>query len=204
MKCLPIDERGFPVPWFVAFIDGKPDFRIIRPGGITRALNGQTCWLCGQPLGAYRAFVIGPMCTVNRVTSEPPSHLECAHFAVQACPFMLNPSMRRSQREKPPETIGPVGIHLDRNPGAMCIWITKVGRFRPEQVGHGVLISLHGEPVRVEWWARGRLATRAEVELSISGGLPELKRMAAMDGPDAERELALLYMAAMHRLPVAA
>ena len=28
---LPIDERGFPVPYFVAIVDGKPDHRIIDP-----------------------------------------------------------------------------------------------------------------------------------------------------------------------------
>jgi hypothetical protein len=24
---LPVDHRGYPVPWFVAWIDGKPEFR---------------------------------------------------------------------------------------------------------------------------------------------------------------------------------
>jgi len=30
---LPIDpDRGYPVPWFVAWVNGKPDFRVIGVG----------------------------------------------------------------------------------------------------------------------------------------------------------------------------
>ena len=27
---LPVDERGYPVPWFVAWRDGKPEFRAME------------------------------------------------------------------------------------------------------------------------------------------------------------------------------
>jgi hypothetical protein len=50
MTKLPIAESGFPVPWFVAFLDGKPDFRVIREGGIPDAYYKRLCWLgiCGR------------------------------------------------------------------------------------------------------------------------------------------------------------
>jgi hypothetical protein len=38
---LPTDKHHRPVPWFVAFIDGVPDFRVIRPGGIQIALAAE-------------------------------------------------------------------------------------------------------------------------------------------------------------------
>ena len=31
IAALPVDERGYPVPWFVAWIDGKPEFRCADP-----------------------------------------------------------------------------------------------------------------------------------------------------------------------------
>src|SRR5712691_10615834 len=73
---LPRNKVGYPVPWFAARIDGQPDFRVIRPGGIQIALRQKLCWTCGIPFLRQedRAFVIGPMCAVNRVSAEPPSH----------------------------------------------------------------------------------------------------------------------------------
>jgi hypothetical protein len=31
LQGLPIDERGYPVPWFVAWENGKPEFRAMDP-----------------------------------------------------------------------------------------------------------------------------------------------------------------------------
>src|SRR5258708_39459955 len=93
MARLPISPTGFPVPWFVAWVDGVPDFRVIGPDKIVQAVKRNLCWLCGQPKGIHHAFVIGPMCAINRTISEPSSHLECAQFAAVACPFLANPRM---------------------------------------------------------------------------------------------------------------
>jgi len=188
MRGLPVDHRGFPVPWFVWINDeGVPDFRVIRPGGIALAIKKRCCWICGHPLGKFLTFMIGPMCVINRVTSEPPSHSECAEFAARACPFMLRPKMRRNEHELPEKYVKPAGIHLDRNPGAVCEWITK--SFKPFRVSRpgahdGILLDI-GEPETVLWWAEGREATRAEVQASIDGGFPDLMALAERDGPDA-------------------
>src|SRR5262245_3833667 len=96
IRWLPIDARGFPVPWFVAwFKDGEqvepgvglPDFRVADANKMRSALKLRLCWVCGKRLGRHLAFTIGPMCAINRTMSEPPSHYECARFAAQACPF---------------------------------------------------------------------------------------------------------------------
>ena len=189
MRRLPIDERGFPVPWFVAFIEGKPDFRVVRPHGMVKAIQANTCWVCGQPLGIHLAFVIGPMCAVNRVTSEPPSHLECARFAAKACPFLANPRMARSPRAMPQGAIPPSDMftkHLERNPGVACLWITR--SFKPFRAPEDILLQV-GAPENVEWWAQGRAATAAEVRIAITSGLPFLREIAEQDGPDAIAEL---------------
>jgi hypothetical protein len=178
---LPLDHRGFPVPWFVAITDGVPDFRVIRPSGLRIAVAARTCWICGHKLGRHMAFVIGPMCAVNRINSEPPSHRECAEFAVRACPFMIRPRMKRNTVDLPKFYIEPAGVHLDRNPGVMCMWICN--RFTMFRVSNGVLLEL-GEPSSVSWWAEGREATAAEVKAALDSGLPTLQAMAESEGAE--------------------
>ncbi|WP_035692795.1 hypothetical protein [Bradyrhizobium elkanii] len=171
IKRLPVSATGYYVPWFVAWIDREPDFRVIGPGKLAQAVNRKLCWICGQPLGVYKAFPIGPMCAINRNISEPPSHWECAEYAVQACPFLANPRMRRNEKDLPSDHREPAGTMIRRNPGAIGIWVTK--QYSAVRCGDGVLFRL-GDPERVVWYRERRKATRAEVEESIETGLPEL------------------------------
>jgi hypothetical protein len=179
---LPIDERGYPVPKFVAFIDGKPDFRVARGGYAQQCRTGNLCWLCGERLGRYMAFVIGPMCAVNRVSSEPPSHLDCARFAVRACPFLAFPNRKRNEAELPDEGEEPGGVMLRRNPGVTLIWVTQ--HYQAFKANGGVLMKI-GEAVSTEWYCRGREARREEIMASIESGLPILRKLAEQEGPQA-------------------
>lgn len=181
MRGLPVDERGWLVPWFVAWIDGKPDHRVIDAGKRVQAMRFRRCWLCGEPLGTRGAFVLGPMCAVNRTNGEPPSHYDCARFAVQACPFLSQPRAKRNRDPLAdvPDTLPAPGCGLQRNPGAIGIWVTREWRpFRAYSGAPGWLVEI-GEPERVEWYCGGRPATRTEVEESIVSGLPLLAEQAA-------------------------
>lgn len=174
MANLPRDPNRprFVVPWFVEWIDGKPDFRVADSRKIPQAVRMNLCWLCGKPLGAYKAFVIGPMCAVNRVSAEPPSHLNCAEYAVKVCPFLTEPHMRRNEKNLPVGAVDPAGVMISRNPGAMVIWVAK--KYELMRVDNGVLFGL-GDPVDLYWFAEGRQATRSEVMASIESGLPILR-----------------------------
>jgi hypothetical protein len=187
MANLPRNKAGYVVPWFVAWFDGEPDFRVVRENGIGEALRYQKCWLCGQRLGANAAFVIGPMCAVNRVSAEPPSHRDCATYAARVCPFLANPSMVRRERNLPEHRVNPAGEMLMRNPGVALVWVSR--SWQPFRAPGGVLFDV-GEPTAVEWWAHGREATREEVLASIQSGLPALASVAREEGPEAEAELA--------------
>ena len=97
IRRLPVSPAGFPVPWFIQWFDGGkpcapgdgvPDFRVFDAGKLRLAIKARRCWVCGGQLGVHLAFVIGPMCSINRVISEPPSHRECAVFSATACPFL--------------------------------------------------------------------------------------------------------------------
>jgi hypothetical protein len=197
MSRRPISDQGYPVPWFVAEIDGQWDFRVIGPGKMYDAYHKRLCWLCGEKLGRHLCFVIGPMCSINRVNSEPPSHLECALYAAKACPFLSKPRMRRNEVELPD---GPAiaGQHLSHNPGAMAIWITK--SYAPFKVTGGTLFKL-GDPTNVLWYAEGRPATREEVMTAIHKGLPHLRHMAALEGTAAKQDLEVALLRVMTLLP---
>lgn len=181
MRGLPLDKHGRPVPWFVGYFDGEPDFRVVRENGLTDALRFKICWLCGAPLGKFVTFVIGPMCAVNRVSAEPGCHRECATYAAMACPFLANPTMQRRERGKPAHT-DPAGVMILRNPGVALVWTSRT--WSPFRVGTGLLFDV-GDPVETAWYAQGRPATRAEVLAAIDSGLPLLRSEAERSGDPA-------------------
>jgi hypothetical protein len=200
MQRLPRDKHGRVVPWFVAFVDGQPDHRVARGEAAEEALRFKLCWVCGGTLGANLTFVIGPMCVVNRVTAEPPSHRDCSFYSARVCPFLTTPRMRRRESGVPEEATNPGGMMIRRNPGAVAVYTTR--SFRVER-DDGRLFRL-GEPTEVVWLAEGRAATRSEVLESIETGLPLLREVAEGDGAAALAELERMTATALQLIPVVA
>lgn len=191
MTHLPIDDRGFPVPFFVAIIDGKPDHRIADPKAMKICVEQRRCWICGGQLGVFKAFLIGPMCAITRTISEPPSHRECATYAAIACPFLTRPHAHRREAGLPEARHHAPGNPIMRNPGAVCVWVTShFHLFRSTYGNAGWLFEL-GAPEETRWYAEGRQATRAEVDESIASGLPLLTSEVEKDtAPGAMADLA--------------
>ena len=182
IKSLPIDERGYPVPYFVEWIDGKPEFRIADSRKLILCVEKKLCWLCGQRLGTRFTFPVGPMCGINRISSEPPSHRECAEFGVRACPFLTMPKMIRREAGLPEGAHNPGGLMIRRNPGVTLLWHTR--DYKLVEAPPGFLFRM-GEPFETGWYAEGRPATRAEIDESVETGLPFL--LQAVDQEPAER-----------------
>jgi hypothetical protein len=208
---LPKDERGYPIPWFVAwFQDGvekgarvpgaKADFRVLGSGKRELAVKKRLCWICGEPLGVHQVFAIGPMCAVNRTTMEPPGHRACMEYSAIACPFLTVPARRRNEAGLDEIEHSVSGVMIKRNPGAIALWEST---YRPFKVDNGWLIRL-AEPYRVDWWTQGRLATRAEIEAALEAGYPELMNVAKDEGPEAVAALKIMREDAMRFLPAAA
>lgn len=205
---LPV-HRGYPVPWFVAWLNddgvgvdrgtGTPDFRVLAPGAIQEAHRFELCWICGVKRGSHKAFVVGPMCAVNRVSAEPPSHVECAEWSTRGCPFLTRPDMRRRESGLPADAVEGPGMMLLRNPGVALVWITRDYRVRPVE-GGGYLFAM-GDPERVLWVAEGRPATYAEVKASIDSGLPLLMDAAQQQGSIAVDRLMRQLDVAMELVP---
>jgi hypothetical protein len=194
----PRDERGYPVPFFVAMIRGadgieRPDFRVVDSAKFRTAVKARRCWVCGEPLGQWLAFAIGPMCAITRTTSEPPSHRECIEWSIRNCPFLANPQQGRDLRALPAETEAPAGVPLTRNAGVVCEWITRSFEiFTVPGPQRQPLITV-GAPESVSWWREGRPATRVEVEASIDNGLAPLLALAKSEGTFAVEALGKQY-----------
>jgi hypothetical protein len=215
MTRLPVDGRGYPVPWFVSWLDesgrcvprgqGTPDFRVVEADAVSDAIRFSLCWICGERMGAFKSFVIGPMCAVNRVSSEPPAHLECADFAARACPFLVKPHMNRRTAGLPSDVVAAAGCGLKRNPGVALVWTTKrvkvhvVRADRARGVGAGVLHRV-GDPEHVRWYCEARPATRGEVLASIESGLPSLRELALQEAGGVEA-LDRMLVSAMRLVP---
>jgi hypothetical protein len=196
---LPRDHRGFPVPWFVAWRDGAPYFPALDTPKWSRAIKHRLCWICGQPLGRVAVFPIGPMCIVNRITSEPGSHRDCAEYAVKVCPFLITPGMRRVPVERHgPLAVAPPGIHSTGNPGAVALWATR--EWSILQTFNGPLIEL-GEPALVTWWARGELASPEDAAAAFTQGAARLISVAEIEGEKAVVACVLQVIAARKLLP---
>lgn len=179
---LPVDDRGYPVPFFVSYVSGAPDFRVADARKLAICVKEKRCWLCGHPLGRNLAWVIGPMCAINRTSSEPPQHLDCADFAARACPFLVRPAAKRREANLPTDRIEAAGEGLKRNPGCALVWCAR--DFRTIRVdgsapgtSAGVLFQL-GEPTETRWYCQGRRASPAEVASSVYSGLPLLLKIA--------------------------
>lgn len=209
---LPRNKAGYPIPWFVdreigpdGTPDPEPDFRIADKDRMYGAITFRVCWVCGgslrnQTLGlaaTQYAYVIGPMCAVNRISSEPPAHRDCALYSATACPFLTTPSMRR-RPELPAEAVKPDGEMLLRNPGVALVWVTNTWRMVP---GHELWDV--NEPAELLWYCEGRPATWTEAFHAIESGMPELRAAADRDpnSQAAQAELAKQYGRALELLP---
>lgn len=190
MKRLPVSEKGFPIPYFAGEHNGKRDFRVITTEKMQQALDGDRCWICGERMGRFKAFVIGPMCGINRTISDPPSHRDCAIFAAKYCPFLSNPQAKRNMRDLPEDGQDAPGLGIKRNPGACAVWVTKSFKlFRAPCGGPGVLFEI-GEPEEILWFCEGRAAARAEVQKSIDTGIHHLREACEMEDTYFRRLLA--------------
>ena len=85
----------------------------------------------------------------------------------------------------PIDRVEAAGDGIKRNPGATAVWI-ETKQTRPFKAPGGYLFKL-GDPESVEWYANGRLATRAEVQHSIETGLPLLMEAVAKEPTAARR-----------------
>lgn len=98
LEHLPIDERGYPIPFFVGKINGKINFKYQDRKKMEACIQHRWCPICAKRLDKVFSYVItGPRGLKNRVVSDAPMHRLCAEFTLQACPHI---HFQKSERKE--------------------------------------------------------------------------------------------------------
>lgn len=113
---LPLDARGYPIPFFVMNRDGVLDFRVVDHDKVVRAAEQNQCFICGDKLGRHKFFAAGPKSMVVMQSSHGPSHKECVEYALKACPFILYPAHRRTAAMPDIPLKVDEGVQIERPP----------------------------------------------------------------------------------------
>lgn len=139
MKDLPLDDRGYPIPYFVPIVNGKPEFRYQDSNKREICLKRKFCSVCGNRLLDKQFwFISGPMGLMNRISSDAPMHEECARYSINVCPHLIYfKAERRSEdggdpnllRAKPSELFL---VHADKY--EVIVAERKYIKFRPKHI----------------------------------------------------------------------
>jgi hypothetical protein len=162
MKDLPLDPRGFPIPWFVHCEPGQtPDLRIASGEKREIGFRDDLCWVCGQPLGKFRVFLGGPQSVKHCCFSDWCCHEKCAIFSAMFCPF-VNGSMQRRREGGMESTVALPGQIPEPPPVYALLY--AVGKIVRSAHGHFLT-----RPGRVTWFHRGRMISDTEARLYCGG-----------------------------------
>jgi hypothetical protein len=175
MRKLPLHALGFPIPHFAASVGGAPDVRVVDELTLAACHERKLCWLCGERLGDYKAFIVSPMSAVNRISNEPPSHIDCAKFVARFCPFLMLPKTIRRSTSTPAGADAPRSVIGIGGRGVSLVWVTR--KYKVVRVGDTTLFDL-GDPWQTFWYARGQCATRDQVEEAFAAGLGPMYEVA--------------------------
>ena len=96
---LKTDERGYPIPFFVAYVNGVPDFRMLSEEKQIRCMEKKLCSVCGKKLFEYFYFITGPRGLENGTHSDPPMHRDCAEYSLKMCPHLYYQRATINDRE---------------------------------------------------------------------------------------------------------
>lgn len=130
---LKIDSRGYPIPYFVSYIDGKPEFRFLRPERLEMIIARKVCHICGKKLPTdYVYFLSGPMGPQNKISTDAPMHRLCAEFSLRACPHLYFQKAERRDNDV-------LAKHAEGNiydPGKpSTIYLVKADKIKPVMEG---------------------------------------------------------------------
>lgn len=98
MAKLKKDRRGYPIPAMVVVDDdGRPHFQINDERIRQKMIAEDRCPICAGKLARGRWFVGGPLSAFSSrgLFIDPPTHDECAHYALRVCPYLAAPNYGR-------------------------------------------------------------------------------------------------------------
>ncbi len=117
------DKTGYPIPFFVAYRDGIPDFRLLDQQKQLYCVDQKLCAICGKKLikDAYY-FISGPMGFANKISTDPAMHQECAIYSLETCPHLhFEKAQRRETGIEDLHKEGQADLHILDKPNVMIM-----------------------------------------------------------------------------------
>ena len=182
--------NGFYVPYFVTWfkdrrqvhesvVGAEPHFPTIDKTREALCRRRRYCWICGRQMGTFMCFVMGPLSALQRISTEPPSHRECAVYAVQVCPFMVggydmpeNPATNEGQ-----QVIEQMSI---KNEQLNVIWVCHGYTLRPVDPSRGLFVYQMDHATDILLYHRGKPATLAQAMERINAAVMSNDRIRAI------------------------
>lgn len=159
---LKLDSRGYPIPYFVSYRDGEPEFRIMDTNRLQMIVERKVCHICGKKLPSdYCYFIAGPMGLKNKISTDAGMHRVCAEFSMKACPHLYLQKAERRLNDalaKAAEAVNP--FHLPDKPDTL--YLVKVDKWK-QTIEEGRPF-IHFRPVATEkyTYVEGKLLKAAE------------------------------------------
>lgn len=181
MSALDRDVRGYPIPWGVMVDnDGLPHFAINLEERRHEMVKRDLCSICGGKLFRGRWFVGGALSAFHEHGAfiDPPMHSECAHYAIQICPYLAAPRYAKE--------IGLAKIKGRKHPNMLLIDNTMIpGRPTGDifvllmATGQVAFDNLNTKPKlpysSIEFWRHGLRIPDAEGYASVEQALAEFQ-----------------------------
>ncbi len=146
---LKVDHRGYPIPFFVSYQNGVPEFRFLNITKQHFILENKLCGICGKKLNKDYSYVIsGPKGYENKISSDSAMHRVCAEFSLQACPHLyLEKAERRTNDDLGKAIAAKPSIVIMDKPEKL--FLIKISKFRLEDHG-GQKFVVYSNAVSVE------------------------------------------------------
>jgi len=152
MLTLSMSPLGYRKPWFVK----ADDFRVTDDRKYMISIKAGRCWICGHTNRKGFSFVTGPASVAANVAIEPPCHPECAEYAVQVCPFILNPEAKRRSKGLTAAEIDDNHSEAGANPGVF--FVTTVKKYKIQPTASGLVLTYdEGDIIARRKWVEGQV-----------------------------------------------
>jgi hypothetical protein len=127
---LKLDTRGYPIPYFVSWINGQPEFRFLDPARLEMIIERKVCHICGKKLPTdFFYFITGPVGLQNRVITDAPMHRLCAEFSLKACPHIYYQKAERRDNDPLAKSLSD---HTKYDPGKPSeLYLIKSDKAKP-------------------------------------------------------------------------
>src|SRR4051794_9809070 len=88
------DDRGYPITYIAAFINGKADLGIQDYAKVLSCVREWRCHVCGEKLGKLGYFIAYEPIAKRPRFLDPAIHKDCALYSLKVCPYLANPSAK--------------------------------------------------------------------------------------------------------------